>query len=134
MGAILQFVTVACPTSTTSIRPRSVAAPEGEARRLLCRRSLKLFKVRRSGPSGRKFNISSDGRDRSFFNDSVCYFASQSNNTQISLSNDDSYPKFHRWRGVTKSGIAVDFLRVLRSNSGFVLLENLVLDLAAFEE
>jgi hypothetical protein len=39
--------------------------------------------------------------------------------SQLSLSDPDSCPMFGRWRRLRKSGITVDFQRILRFDSAF---------------
>jgi hypothetical protein len=52
----------------------------------------------------------------------------------ISFVDPDSCPAFDRWRRLTQYVIAVDFQRILRSDSGLPPLEDWELDLAALEE
>jgi hypothetical protein len=54
--------------------------------------------------------------------------------SQLSLSDPDFSPAFDQWRRIRLSGIAVDFQRILRAASCLPLLEESVLDLAAFDE
>jgi serine/threonine protein kinase len=56
------------------------------------------------------------------------------NISKLSLSDPDFAPAFDRWRRLRLSGIAVDFQRILRADSGLRLLEDAALDLAAFDE
>jgi hypothetical protein len=53
---------------------------------------------------------------------------------QLSLSDSDSCPMFDRWRRLRKSGIAVDFQRILRFTSDLPQFKDLVLDLSGFEQ
>jgi hypothetical protein len=54
--------------------------------------------------------------------------------SQLSLSDPDSYPMFDRWRRLRKSGITVDFQRILRFASGLPRLKDFVFDMSGFEE
>jgi hypothetical protein len=56
------------------------------------------------------------------------------NISKLSLSDPDFSPAFYRWRRIRRSGIAVDFQRILRADSGLCLLEDAALDLAAIDE
>jgi serine/threonine protein kinase len=56
------------------------------------------------------------------------------NLSRLSLSDPDFSPAFDRWRGLRRSGVAVDFRRILRAASGLGGLEESALDLAAFDE
>jgi hypothetical protein len=52
----------------------------------------------------------------------------------LSLSDPDSCPVFDRWQRLRKSGITVDFQRILRFAPGLPHLKDFVLDLSGFEE
>jgi hypothetical protein len=54
--------------------------------------------------------------------------------SQLSLSDPDSCPMFDQWQHLRKSGINVDFQRILRFASGLPPLKDFVLDLSGFEE
>jgi hypothetical protein len=53
---------------------------------------------------------------------------------QLWLSDRDPCPMFNPWRRLRKSGITVDFQRILRFASGLSHLKGLVFDLSGFEE
>jgi hypothetical protein len=53
---------------------------------------------------------------------------------QLSLSDPDSCPMFDQWRYLRKSGITVDFQRILRFTSGLRYFKDFVFDLSGFEE
>jgi hypothetical protein len=53
---------------------------------------------------------------------------------QLSLSGTDSCPMFDRWRRLMKSGVTVDFQRILRLAYGLPRLKDFVLDMSGFEE
>jgi hypothetical protein len=56
------------------------------------------------------------------------------NSSHIFISDSDSCPEFDRWKQLRKSGIAVDFRRILRIGSGFGDLSDYQIDLSVFEE
>jgi hypothetical protein len=53
---------------------------------------------------------------------------------QRSLSDPDSCPMSDRWRRLRKSGVTVDFQRILRSESYLPCFKDFVLGLSGFEE
>jgi hypothetical protein len=53
---------------------------------------------------------------------------------QLSLSDPDSCPMFDRWRCLRKSGITVDFQRILGFASYLSCFKDFVLDPSGFEE
>jgi serine/threonine protein kinase len=53
---------------------------------------------------------------------------------QLSLTCEDSCPEFNRWRRLRKSGITLDFQRILRSGFGLVPLQSRLLDVEGFEK
>jgi hypothetical protein len=57
-----------------------------------------------------------------------------SNLSQLSLSDPDSCPAFHRWRLLREFWIPVDFHRIVRSDFGLLRLQNFGPDRAEFEE
>jgi serine/threonine protein kinase len=53
---------------------------------------------------------------------------------QISLLDGDSCPEFARWLALRRSGITVDFQRIVRVNSGLSQLRDYVVNLSLFEK
>jgi hypothetical protein len=56
------------------------------------------------------------------------------NVSQLSLSDPDSCPMFDRWQRLRKSGITVDFQRILEFASYLPYFKDFVLDPSGFEE
>jgi hypothetical protein len=61
-------------------------------------------------------------------------YDSYDNFFQLSLSDPDSCPVFDRWRRLRKSGITVDFQRILWFASCLPCFKDFVLDQSGFEE
>jgi serine/threonine protein kinase len=57
-----------------------------------------------------------------------------SNPSQISLVEGDSCPEFDRWQQVRRSGITIDFRRILRVGSGLAQMIDYEVNLSGFEE
>jgi hypothetical protein len=65
---------------------------------------------------------------------STLLFVADPDLSQLSLSDPDSCPMFDRWQRLRKSGITVDFQRILRFASSLPCFKDFVFDLSGFEE
>jgi hypothetical protein len=54
--------------------------------------------------------------------------------SQISIVDGDSYPEFDRWLQQRRSGIFIEFRRIVRVNSGLPCLRDYFINLSVFEE